>query len=256
MKKSMALCLAACAGALSAAAAADVELIAQWNDFSSMSSTNGSYTLATSGNTTVTDGVLNVVGASGGTAKIDISGAGLSYSEGFTLSFAVSNIGSFSGYGPFGLVSLATGSDPFFTVVGYNSSTSMPGFSFNGTGNKITSSNTSNVSALTSSTPQIVTLTFLNDTITFYMNGVAAGTGTIVSGSATEDNLTAHIATIGLGSWVGASSNGLLNENIYNFSIYRGAMNADQVRELVPEPATATLSLLALAGLAARRRRK
>ncbi len=38
-------------------------------------------------------------------------------------------------------------------------------------------------------------------------------------------------------------------------SYYNGALTREQISEIVPEPTTATLSLLALAGLAARRRR-
>lgn len=255
MKKSMALCLAACAGALSAAAAADVELVAQWNDFSNLSSTNGSYTLATSGNTTVTDGVLNVVGASGGSANIDLSSANLNYTEGLTISFSVSDITNFhpgQGSALTSLFSFATTSNSVYTLVGYNSNTSYMQSAFNGSVNNVTQTAVADVSSLTSNTPQLVTVTFLSNTITMYLNGEVASTATIKASS----DITSNLTSMAFGSWCYNTANGTMNENIYNLSIYRGAMSADQVRELVPEPATATLSLLALAGLAARRRRK
>ncbi|MEE1266913.1 MAG: PEP-CTERM sorting domain-containing protein [Akkermansia sp.] len=56
---------------------------------------------------------------------------------------------------------------------------------------------------------------------------------------------------------------GILNANgrkyeatFSNVQMYSGVLSQGQIAQLVPEPATATLSLLALAGLAARRRRK
>ena len=60
---------------------------------------------------------------------------------------------------------------------------------------------------------------------------------------------------------IGAISDLRLNTNIVNYvEVYSGALSSAEVlthaTQLVPEPTTATLSLLALCGLAARRRRR
>ena len=97
-----------------------------------------------------------------------------------------------------------------------------------------------------------------------YNNGVAAGT--LVGGTFTltigEQVASAYVAsvehtTLWNGEGHGAASNvssrfwtNSAAEKMYNISVTKLDNN------LVPEPATATLSLLALCGLAARRRRK
>lgn len=97
-----------------------------------------------------------------------------------------------------------------------------------------------------------------------YNNGVAAGT--LVGGTFTltigEQVTSAYVASVehttlwngeGHGADRNVSSRFWTNgaaEKMYNISVAKLDNN------LVPEPATATLSLLALAGLAARRRRK
>jgi len=48
----------------------------------------------------------------------------------------------------------------------------------------------------------------------------------------------------------------IANAEVSNITVWNKALTAKEVAALVPEPTTATLSLLALAGLAARRRRK
>ena len=100
-----------------------------------------------------------------------------------------------------------------------------------------------------------------NDTnqASFYVNGDYVGAVTITSAST---------GNAGHGAAIGASCQDLVNGAVRDdfngylaeLSIYNKTMTAAEIRStaglVVPEPATATLSLLALAGLAVRRRRK
>lgn len=86
----------------------------------------------------------------------------------------------------------------------------------------------------------------------FYVNGDHIGT----SSTANATNFVAETINKMQFGYYGASANSAPT-NIDNILIYNKALTADEVKALiVPEPTTATLSLLALAGLAARRRRK
>lgn len=93
------------------------------------------------------------------------------------------------------------------------------------------------------------TLTLDSTRFAAYLNGklVASATGNFDSYAYTK---------MAFGSWAGTSGYGRLSESIHSLAIYDGAMTAAEVSQLVPEPATAALGLLAFAGLAARRRRK
>lgn len=82
-----------------------------------------------------------------------------------------------------------------------------------------------------------------------YFNGINVSTGSVsATNFATE---TANLLSFGL---YGDSSPSA-SMNIDNILVYNKALTSKEVAQLIPEPATATLSLLALAGLAARRRR-
>mgnify|MGYP003297774286 CR=1 FL=1 len=95
-----------------------------------------------------------------------------------------------------------------------------------------------------------------SNTVTLYVNGESKGALTLEDPFATPNDD---------GMYIGAgSTNGGQDDfvgQIAHFQIITGtALDADGVKQyastIIPEPATATLSLLALAGLAARRRRK
>ena len=93
-----------------------------------------------------------------------------------------------------------------------------------------------------------------NDTATFYVNGESVGTLNL-----TDKASVATTAGLGVGSG-GGSRQGLWDGQMADFKLFNSALTADQVAAYgapvaIPEPATATLSLLALAGLCARRRR-
>ena len=118
-----------------------------------------------------------------------------------------------------------------------------------------------------STTTTLSANTWYNIAITF-----DASTGTTIAylngaklGDLTLNGENIYNATGGECSYIGAGSANVNQDNfagqIADFKILSGALTQDQVLEQanlkkVPEPTTATLSLLALAGLAARRRRK
>ena len=92
-------------------------------------------------------------------------------------------------------------------------------------------------------------------TLDFYINGDLIGSSS-TAGATNFVNETAKI--VAFGNYANETiSNGGAPTNIDNILVYNRALTAGEVKALtIPEPATATLSLLALAGLAARRRRK
>lgn len=89
--------------------------------------------------------------------------------------------------------------------------------------------------------------------LTLYYNGAQVATGTLGAINCTAQPLDTFA--------LGGRNIGVGNATDFSFSnvqLYSGVLSATQISQLsvVPEPTTATLSLLALAGLAARRRRK
>ncbi|MBR5876835.1 MAG: PEP-CTERM sorting domain-containing protein [Akkermansia sp.] len=92
-------------------------------------------------------------------------------------------------------------------------------------------------------------------TLEFYINGDFIGSSSTENAS-NFVNETAKIVAFG-NFTNSAIKDGGAPTNIDNILVYNRALTSDEVRALtIPEPTTATLSLLALAGLAARRRRK
>ncbi len=87
----------------------------------------------------------------------------------------------------------------------------------------------------------------------FYVNGLHKGTSTTASATNITGNNAINNMQFG---YFGTAANSAPT-NYDNILIYNRALTASEVKALtVPEPTTASLSLLALAGLAARRRRK
>ncbi|MDD5950392.1 MAG: PEP-CTERM sorting domain-containing protein, partial [Bacteroidales bacterium] len=91
---------------------------------------------------------------------------------------------------------------------------------------------------LTTGVKHTATLTVYEGGITLKLDGQIAQTATLA------DTASGNIVDITLGG--NKSKDYRLAENVYSISAYK----------VVPEPTSATLSLLALAGLAMRRRRK
>ena len=227
------------------------DLIANWENFSSLTSTVGDYTMDISGSTNVSNGVLNVVGANGGSAKVDLSGTKLTLSDGLSINMVVSDVKGCAGIWPHGFTSLAGENQNFYLLWGTNADFDELKAAYNGSATNITTvTEDVGYSAITGNTPVTLTMTFSTSKTAIYVNGELAATAT----AAMDNRAFTYLA---LGSWVGASNNGRLSESVHSLSLYKGAMTAAEVKELVsvPEPTTGTLSLLALAGLCARRRK-
>ncbi len=102
---------------------------------------------------------------------------------------------------------------------------------------------------------QRITLTFGNlegdsgkALVSVYLDERLAASAEMKAAWRTTDNVTSNLLT-GYGR-VGVAA------VVSEISYYNGALTQSQINELVPEPATATLSLLTLAGLVVSRRRK
>ncbi len=96
----------------------------------------------------------------------------------------------------------------------------------------------------------VVTIALQNNgegTLTLLIDGTVAGYTTITSASEYGSNKLINNFTFGARNGGGNKSNIILHDAQFVSGL---------ATQLIPEPATATLSLLALAGLAARRRRK
>ena len=262
-------------GAFNASAAT---LVAEWDDFSAptvnysptdnttptgYTYTSGDYSIVTStATTTSSDGeYLNIEGANPAPASIDLSAAGLTFTNGITINMRVRNCETVSSSSPnTALFSVATSATTNGMLVGITQSNASGGFAYNGSDSKITTTQTTpsvNQSGLRDDVVfsyVTVTIQSVADTtkpdVYFYYNGVLSATGTVSTW-----NIGDAISKIYLGGW-SASDNSRLQYTLDSLSVYNGAMSADEVAKLVPEPTTATLSLLALCGLAARRRRK
>ena len=254
------------------------DLVANWDDFSNLQDSTEAYSLVLSeGNASVTNGVLAIAGStqsdanqSPAYATIDISSAGLSMKGGLTLSITVSNIGMLSGTSnPVNLFGLASDSNEFlFAAVynTYNSDGSQFKFAYDGSTNNVKEGTYTNVGTKIAegAIPTTLTLTINDNQLAWYINGVLSYSST-TNDSKPVNNQTVDITgyrnqnltTLAIGGWVGPTKNGHMTGKVYDLSIYDGAMTAAEVKAMViPEPTTATLSLLALAGLAARRRRR
>ena len=260
MKKTL-IALMALAGIASAA-----DLVAEWKDFSSL--TSGDYSISLgNGGSKVEDGILSVSGILKD-ATVDLSAAELTIKDGFTVSITLSSVTHIGGNRPDNVFALKTeagtngDANHAFALSYRNDWPAKPLFFAysGGTGNVKEVTDNGNIDqagyslpGLMEDTPITLTVTVESTTAKLYVDGELAYTGLISSNSVLEQEIT----TLALGSWAGTSGNGRQSETVYNLAIYNGAMSAAEVKAmLVPEPTTATLSLLALAGLAARRRRK
>ncbi len=80
-----------------------------------------------------------------------------------------------------------------------------------------------------------------------------ASDGKLYQTSTRNNYATGDVATLSIGNW--ATSRTTVQTGTMNAAIFSGVLTAQQMADLIPEPTTATLSLLALAAMAARRRR-
>lgn len=104
------------------------------------------------------------------------------------------------------------------------------------------------------------TLTLVSDmtntkTLTLYVDGVQVGQH--ANWYVTAENESSALKGLQFGALFGSDYRKFPEAEIGNITLWNKALSTSEVSALiVPEPTTATLSLLALAGLAARRRRK
>ena len=111
---------------------------------------------------------------------------------------------------------------------------------------------------LTNDTWYHLAVTYSAGTATFYVNGDVAGT---IEGLGTANFTSPGGQKAVFGAKGAERAEEFMTGAIADFQIHEGALTQKEILaashlKLIPEPATATLSLLALAGLAARRRRK
>lgn len=204
-----------------------------------------------------------MVGASGGTASIDISSAGLTVAKGFSISCTVSNLQHLTGNNTGLVFSLGSSSANTLFGMGISKSANIWGnaeMTFQGSSREINTTSYSSLGSITEATPVLLTVVFCPDetnatklSATAYLNGVLAGKGVSTSNDALNDVV---IEQVTLGAWGVSTANSFVSETISGIQIYNTALTEEEVQLYAPEPTTATLSLLALAGLAARRRRK
>ncbi len=260
----------------SAQAESSASLLAEWNGFTLTDATNntaaattGSLTLDLNNGGTINDGVLSVTSQSSLTDRpqVDVSSLGMSIDDGFTVSVMVTGYNANTG----NIFALANSEEEHLLGVGTgykqgNTSTNNYAYvafdgSFSNIQNGATQSQIPHSNAYTLITFTAVTT---QDNIEFamYKDGTLVFSGTsALNSTLTSDDLT----LLALGGWAGSSTGSKTNELLERLAIYSGAMTAADVAAqytawtstpAIPEPTTATLSLLALAGLAARRRRK
>ncbi len=251
-----------------AASASAATLVAEWDGFSNL--TNGSYTLALAGGSVNNEGVLHVNSTNGtytDRPTVDISAAGLTLSEGLSISFTAKSYGTSENRT---LVSLASEAYDYTFAFG----TAVGGaanFYFNGSDGRVADIGTQG-SISPGSDFAVFTLTSAVvdgvNTFTVYMNGTQVAQGSTSATTGTDNSncetlMTSTLSRLTLGGWSGNSNSGNIAFDIDHLAIHDGALSATEAQALyadwskaVPEPTTATLSLLALAGLAARRRRK
>ena len=131
-----------------------------------------------------------------------------------------------------------------------DTSTDVLGF---GRSTKFTETLTLNSSDLVGKTVTIVSNS-TDKNLALYIDGTS-----VYSNSDWEAGNSGSISLKGMqiGKYLGVGSSAIPSLEIDNFAIWRKALSANEVQALiVPEPTTAALSLLALAGLVMRRRRK
>lgn len=111
-----------------------------------------------------------------------------------------------------------------------------------------------NLGSVDSLKGKVLTLTYADDVVTAYVDGVALSdtiTFTYAEGVTPSKALTGFQFGAAFGNLRTSTS-----VTVDDIGLWNRSLSAVEITSLVPEPATATLSLLALCGLAARRRRK
>lgn len=181
------------------------------------------------------------------------SAAGLKAADGFTVSFDINNAQNGT------LLSMSNGNmSQAWRSISITLNNNVISAQFLGTPNTAVTE-TLSTEQLTSEWTTLTLVGSVSPTaastliLDFYVNGLHKGTSTTANAANITGNNAINNMQFG---YFGNAANGAPT-NYDNILIYNRALTASEVKELtVPEPTTATLSLLALAGLAARRRRR
>ncbi|MBE6400651.1 MAG: PEP-CTERM sorting domain-containing protein [Verrucomicrobia bacterium] len=269
MKKYITLTALLAAGTTLANAA---DLIAQWNNFADEESDIGSLSvgLGTNG-ATLENGVLKVTGASAGNsasarAFVDLGGlegGGIAWDTGFSIVMSVSNYPSSTGGNYLFADMGATG----YTGPGRDSGLGMGHANLatgNGSGiyswainNGGTFANSDRTVYEKPETPHLV-LTFDGTDLNLYLGGTLVRSDEYGLRDGTTLATDAKFTKLYLGGYAVDSGNAKANYSLHSMSIYSGALTANEVASLVPEPSAFGMlaGLGALALVASRRRRK
>lgn len=119
-----------------------------------------------------------------------------------------------------------------------------------------TSTSTDGLSCGKTDFDTVAFVTIANNTATIFEltdAGTVVQTGSVTGSEDVEDVVSGSLQSLVIGNW---DHDGVNSTGSADIAFYNGVMTVDQMNATIPEPATATLSLLALAGLAVRRRRK
>ena len=146
--------------------------------------------------------------------------------------------------------------DGLTQLVVYDGSSNDTGLGINSDGKLVGlwngSANQTAASALDATGVVTITFSFSNDGYTSYLGGEVVHNATGLRGDLGNPITTVKLMEPAIAAMQGITFYTQASYNDASFGASAAAINS----VLVPEPATATLSLLALAGLAARRRRK
>ena len=210
----------------------------------------------------------NGVGVAGGSytdSRVWTTNTGGKFSDAFTFSFKLVDLDAAAWADALSLYSNGTTSGTNNSIqLQMNGKGELMVYTENFSGSNVGGDDSNiNLGALSSLEGKTLTLVFdatgATNTLTAYVNGVA-NTDTVTFTYAEGTTPSTALTGFQFGAAFGGSrvSNSVTVDDIV---LWDRALTAEEVASLtvtetVPEPATATLSLLALAGLAARRRRK
>ncbi len=226
----------------------DPNLVSYFNFSEGVNPTSGA--LSWTNLLTKGDGEFGIVQADHYMYTTNAGNASMS-TKNFTVSFDVRN---FSAGDLLSITSKADGGN--WRSVKLTSTSDSPNLSltFIGDGRSVSSTLTSGTTASQWTTVTLVGSDSITENLKLYINGGLVGS---LDMTGATNWLSENIQGIQFGNRFGALGSPIASAEIDNILVYNKALSAAEVKALVvPEPAATALSLLALAGLVAKRRRK